>query len=121
MPNACAPRSRGRAVVAEPAVSRKEQKRLEAEERNRRFAQRKPLEARIKSAEKEIEALGAERLRLEKLIAAPDMYGERQKGRPEALPAGAGAGRQESCRARKSAGLRFPRSSKALRERLDRR
>ncbi|MBI3526459.1 MAG: ATP-binding cassette domain-containing protein [Betaproteobacteria bacterium] len=66
-------------VIAEPAVSRKEQKRLEAEERNRRFAQRKPLEARIKSAEKEIETLGAERLRLEKLIAAPDMYGETRK------------------------------------------
>ncbi len=66
-------------VIAEPAVSRKEQKRVEAEERNRRFAQRKPLEARLKSAEKEIEALGTERMRLEKLIAAPDMYGETRK------------------------------------------
>ena len=66
-------------AVAEPAVSRKEQKRLEAEERNRRFAQRKPLEARIKSAEKEIATLGADRGRLEKLIAAPDMYGETRK------------------------------------------
>ncbi len=72
-------REQGQVVGAEPAVSRKEQKRLEAEERNRRFAQRKPLEARIKSAEKEIETLGAERLRLEKLIAAPDMYGEARK------------------------------------------
>jgi ATP-binding cassette subfamily F protein 3 len=67
------------AAIAEPAVSRKEQKRLEAEARNRRFAERKPLEARIKSAEKEIETLGAERLRLEKRIAAPDMYGESRK------------------------------------------
>ena len=66
-------------VSAEPAVSRKEQKRLEAEERNRRFSQRKPLEARIKSVEKEIETLGVERLRLEKMIAAPDMYGETRK------------------------------------------
>jgi len=72
-------REQGQVVGAEPVVSRKEQKRLEAEERNRRFAQRKPLEARIKSAEKEIETLGAERLRLEKLIAAPDMYGEARK------------------------------------------
>ena len=72
-------REQGQVVGAEPAVSRKEQKRLEAEERNRRFAQRKPLEARIKSAEKEIETLGAERLRLEKLIAAPDVYGETRK------------------------------------------
>jgi len=67
------------AVMPEPAVSRKEQKRLEADERNRRFAQRKPLESRIRSAEKEIEALGLEKRRLEKLLAAPDMYGESRK------------------------------------------
>ena len=72
-------KEQGQAVSTELVVSRKEQKRLEAEERNRRFAQRKPLEARIKSAEKEIETLGAERLRLEKMIAAPDMYGEARK------------------------------------------
>ena len=67
------------AVMPEPAVSRKKQKRLEADERNRRFAQRKPLESRIRSAEKEIEALGLEKRRLEKLLAAPDMYGESRK------------------------------------------
>ena len=72
-------KEQGQDVSAEPAVSRKEQKRLEAEERNRRFAQRKPLEVRIKSAEKEIETLGAERLRLEKMIAAPDMYRDARK------------------------------------------
>ncbi len=72
-------KEQGEAPGAEPAVSRKEQKRQEAEERNRRFAQRKPLEARIRSAEKEIETLGAEKLRIEKMIAAPDMYGEARK------------------------------------------
>jgi ATP-binding cassette subfamily F protein 3 len=72
-------KEQGQVTSAEPAVSRKEQKRQEAEERNRRFAQRKPLEARVKSAEKEIEVLGAEKLRLEKMIAAPDMYGEARK------------------------------------------
>ncbi len=66
-------------AAAEPVVGRKEQKRLEAEERNRRFAQRKPLEARLKSAEREIGALGIERTRLEKLIASPDMYGDGRK------------------------------------------
>src|SRR3954468_12531875 len=65
---------------AEPPVSRKQQKRLEAQERSRRFAQRKPLEARIQSAEQEMRALSAENQRLEKLIAAPDMYGEARKG-----------------------------------------
>jgi ATP-binding cassette, subfamily F, member 3 len=64
---------------AMPAVSRKEQKRQEADERNRRFSQRKPLEARIKAAEKEVETLGVERLRLEKRIAEPDMYGDSRK------------------------------------------
>ena len=67
------------AVVPDLAVSRKEQKRLEADERNRRFAQRKPLESRIRSAEKEIETLGLEKRRLEKLLAAPDMYAESRK------------------------------------------
>jgi ATP-binding cassette, subfamily F, member 3 len=67
-------------MVAEvPAVSRKEQKRLEAEERQRRFAQRKPLESRIRTAEREIEKLNAERQRLENLMAAPDMYGDARK------------------------------------------
>jgi ATP-binding cassette subfamily F protein 3 len=66
-------------AAAEPVIGRKEQKRLEAEERNRRFGRRKPLEARLKSAEREIEALGIERARLEKLIASPDMYGDGRK------------------------------------------
>jgi ATP-binding cassette subfamily F protein 3 len=64
---------------AAPAVSRKEQKRQEAEERNRRFAERKPLEARIRSAEQALSRLGVEKLRLEKLMAAPDIYGDNRK------------------------------------------
>jgi ATP-binding cassette, subfamily F, member 3 len=64
---------------AVPVVGRKEQKRLEAEERNRRFSRRKPLQARLKSAEQEIEALGIEKIRLEKLIASPDIYGDGRK------------------------------------------
>jgi ATP-binding cassette, subfamily F, member 3 len=72
-------REQGENAAAEPVVGRKEQKRLEAEERNRRFARRKPLEAQLKSAEREMEALGIERTRLEKLIASPDMYGDGRK------------------------------------------
>jgi ATP-binding cassette subfamily F protein 3 len=64
---------------AAPIVSRKEQKRQEAEERNRRFAERKPLEARIRSAERAVSRLGVEKLRLEKLMAAPDIYGDNRK------------------------------------------
>ncbi len=66
-------------AAAEPVVGRKEQKRIEAGVRNRRFAGRKPLEARLKSAEREIEALGFEKCRLEKLIASPDMYADGRK------------------------------------------
>jgi ATP-binding cassette subfamily F protein 3 len=69
-------REQAESAAAQPAVGRKEQKRLEAEERSRRFARRKPLEARLKSAEREIKALGIERTRLEMLIASPDMYGD---------------------------------------------
>jgi ATP-binding cassette subfamily F protein 3 len=65
-----------------PAASRKEQKRAEAEERNRRFAQRKPVEAGIKAAEREMQRLGIERERLEKQLAAPDIYAD---GRREDL------------------------------------
>jgi len=74
-----APAQESAAVEAAPAISRKEQKRLEAEERNRRFAGRKPLETRIRSAEREVEKLTVERQRLEKLLAAPDMYGDGRK------------------------------------------
>ncbi len=66
-------------VDAVNAVSRKEQKRLEAEQRNRRFAVRKPLEARLRTREREIATLGAEKTRLEKLMAAPDMYDDNRK------------------------------------------
>jgi ATP-binding cassette subfamily F protein 3 len=62
-----------------PAVSRKEQKRQEAEERNRRFARRKDLEARLKAAEKEVETLTASRKHLENRLAAPDLYADERK------------------------------------------
>ena len=63
----------------ERSVSRKAQKRLEAEERNRRFARRKDLEARLKAAEKEVEKLSGSRKALENRLAAPDLYGEDRK------------------------------------------
>ncbi|HEX4986509.1 MAG TPA: ATP-binding cassette domain-containing protein [Burkholderiales bacterium] len=67
------------AAAAEEPVSRREQKRQEAEERNRRFAQRKPLEARMRAAEQAMSRLDTERRRLEKLMAAPDIYAENRK------------------------------------------
>jgi len=62
-----------------PGLSRKEQKRQEAEDRNRRFAQRKDLEARLKAAEKDVERHTAARKLLENRLAAPDIYGDERK------------------------------------------
>jgi ATP-binding cassette subfamily F protein 3 len=62
-----------------PVLSRKEQKRQEAEDRNRRFAQRKDLEARLKAAEKDVERHTTARKLLENRLAAPDIYGDERK------------------------------------------
>ena len=66
---------------SEPSAgpSRREQRRQEAQARNRSSAQRRPLENRLRALEREMETLGAERGRLEKLLAAPDMYGDSRK------------------------------------------
>jgi ATP-binding cassette subfamily F protein 3 len=54
--------------------SRREQRRLEAEARNRLSAQRRPLEKQLEAVDSELEALNAERKRLETLLADPDFY-----------------------------------------------
>jgi ATP-binding cassette subfamily F protein 3 len=68
---------------AEPAAEapaaatpdRKQQRRAEAEERNRLAAKRRPLEQRLKAVEAEIATLTAEKNRLETLMADPHFYG----------------------------------------------
>jgi ATP-binding cassette subfamily F protein 3 len=62
-----------------PEQSRKDQKRAEAEARNRIYALRKPLETRLKSMEKELAKLTEQKRRLEMVLAAPDLYDESQR------------------------------------------
>jgi ATP-binding cassette subfamily F protein 3 len=60
-------------------ASRREQRRLEAETRNRRLARRRPLEVRLKELERELEQVQVERELLEKRLAAPDIYDSSRK------------------------------------------
>ena len=61
------------------AVDRRDQKRQEAQTRNARSAQRRPLENAVRAIEKEIEKLNAEKIRLEALLATDAVYGEGRK------------------------------------------
>jgi len=62
-----------------PALSRREQRRQEAEARNRTAGQRRPLERAIQALEQELAALGQRKAALETRLAQPDIYdpGER--------------------------------------------
>jgi len=69
-------------AVAEPVLSsaeRKEQKRLEAESRQKLSAQRKPIEARIKRLEEKMAKANSRKAELDTLLADPAMYAEDKK------------------------------------------
>jgi ATP-binding cassette subfamily F protein 3 len=57
-----------------PASSRREQRRLEAQERDRLSARRRPVEQRLRVVEQELERLGGDRRRLESEAADPKLY-----------------------------------------------
>ncbi len=66
----------------EPVLSsaeRKEQKRLEAETRQRVSAQKKPIETRIKRLEEQMAKGNARKTEIERLLADPAIYAEDQK------------------------------------------
>jgi ATP-binding cassette subfamily F protein 3 len=67
-----------------PAVHRKQQRRLEAEARNRLSAQRRPIEERLQALEAEMAQLSADKARLETLLADPDIYAEHDRDRMKA-------------------------------------
>ncbi|KVS99439.1 ATP-binding cassette domain-containing protein [Burkholderia ubonensis] len=67
------------AAGAEPAVNRKDQKRQEAEARQRLSHLRRPLQTRITKLEKEMEALHAEKARLDAFVADPASYEAERK------------------------------------------
>ncbi|WP_433694392.1 ATP-binding cassette domain-containing protein [Herbaspirillum seropedicae] len=63
-------------VVEAPAslVDRKEQKRLEAEQRQKMSALKKPIEARIKRLDEQIAKLNARKAEIDVRLASPDIY-----------------------------------------------
>jgi ATP-binding cassette subfamily F protein 3 len=62
-----------------PPVDRKEQKRQEAEARQRLSAQRKPIENRIKRLEEQMERRNQRKAELDALLADPAIYAESRK------------------------------------------
>jgi ATP-binding cassette, subfamily F, member 3 len=64
----------GVGAVTDAPIDRKQQRRLEAEARNRLSAQRRPLERRLQALEAELAQLGADKARLETLLADPNLY-----------------------------------------------
>ena len=62
-----------------PGMTRREQRRLEAQERSRRSARLGPLQTQIRAAEAEMARLGEEKTQLEKRLAAPDIYADARK------------------------------------------
>jgi ATP-binding cassette subfamily F protein 3 len=59
---------------AGPAVSRRDQRRAEAEARNLAASQRRPVESRLRAVEQEMARLETEKRALETRLAAPDIY-----------------------------------------------
>ncbi|WP_144633442.1 ABC-F family ATP-binding cassette domain-containing protein [Bordetella genomosp. 13] len=66
-------------TAAAPVVDRKAQKRLEAEQRQRLSALRKPLEARLAKVETEMEKARLRMQTLDALIADPDFYSDARR------------------------------------------
>lgn len=61
------------------AIDRKEQKRQEAETRQRLSAQKKPIEARIQRLDALMDKLNTRKLELEQVLADPEIYTEANK------------------------------------------
>ncbi len=75
--------SRGRREPAEPKATRKDERRVEAMERQRRSDVRKPLERRVAAIEKELAAFGDETRDADAWLASSDAYAEAQRERLE--------------------------------------
>ncbi|HUI59951.1 MAG TPA: ATP-binding cassette domain-containing protein, partial [Steroidobacteraceae bacterium] len=81
--------NRRREQASQPApagsgVDRKQQRRLEAEARNRLSAQRKPIERRLQGLEAQMAELTAHKKRLENLLADPNVYADSNRDRLKA-------------------------------------
>jgi ATP-binding cassette subfamily F protein 3 len=63
----------------EPPADRRGQRRKEAEERQRQYAARKPIETRIKRLEEQMARLNAQKSAINEQLADPGLYGEANK------------------------------------------
>ncbi|HEX9180121.1 MAG TPA: ABC transporter, partial [Burkholderiales bacterium] len=68
-------------AAAKGEPSRKDQRRQEAESRNRANAMRRPLRSRIEALEKRMAALNEEKARLDALFASGDAYSDANRER----------------------------------------
>ncbi len=66
-------------------AERKEQKKLEAEQRQKAAALRKPIETRIKRLEEQIEKLNLKKKNIESILSEPDIYEEHRKSELQSL------------------------------------
>ncbi|MFA5082670.1 MAG: ATP-binding cassette domain-containing protein, partial [Hydrogenophilaceae bacterium] len=66
-------------ATPEPVVDRKEQKRIEAEARQRQAGQRKPIEARIRRLEEQMDRGNKRKAEIEALLAGTEIYAEARK------------------------------------------
>ena len=66
-------------VVTAPPADRREQKRKDAEERQRQYAARKPIESRLKRLDEKMAKLNARKFAIDAQLADPRIYGEAQK------------------------------------------
>jgi ATP-binding cassette subfamily F protein 3 len=73
------------AAPAAPAVDRREQKRLEAEERQRLSSQRKPIESRIKRLEEQMAKQQARKSEIDAQLADQAIYEAERKEELKAL------------------------------------
>jgi ATP-binding cassette, subfamily F, member 3 len=69
----------GKVEQSTETSSRKEQKRIEAEQRNKKYALTKDLKKKISDLEKKIAALEIKEKELESLLLDPSIYGDHQK------------------------------------------
>ena len=79
--------ARAAASPAAAPVDRKEQKRLEAEERQRLAALRKPLENRVKRLEEQMAKLNAKKAEIDAQLLAPSIYEAENKDKLKLLVA----------------------------------
>ena len=70
-------------------TTRKQQKRDEAEARNQRYAQKRPLAQRLAKLERRMAELERERLPLGQWLADPQSYADKEKLQPALLREGA--------------------------------